>query len=113
MPYASLARSGTVKAQDDDSGRSRLRWPRDHGEAVGHGNFLGTVHAIGDDAAPDAAADAEHLAPELLAVGRIERIEVAAEIAEEHHAAGGWGDGAENGVVGFHAPLPNPSVGVG
>ena len=64
-------------------------------EAGRHRNFLRTVRGIGDHTAADRAADL--LAPQLLAVGGIERIEVAAQIAEEHDAAGRRRHAAEIG----------------
>ena len=75
-----------------------------------HGDFLRTVRGIGDHTAADRAA--ELLAPKLLAVGGIERIEVAAYIAEEYDAPGRRGHAAEDRVVRLQAPLPDAGVGV-
>jgi hypothetical protein len=66
---------GAVEAQYFDLGGHDLRWPGQHRKAR-HRNFLRTVDGIGDHTAGDRAA--ELLAPKFLAVGGIERIEVAA-----------------------------------
>ena len=105
-----MVRVGAVEAEDDDLGGHDLRRPREHRKAGRHGNFLRTVRGIGDHAAADRAA--EILAPKLLAVGGIERIEVAADVAEEHDAAGRRRHAADDRVVRLQAPLPDAGVGV-
>src|SRR5271156_6186330 len=89
---ASLAGSRAVQPQHDDLGGSRFRRPRNHRKTVGHGDFLLTVHAISDHSAADPAAAAEFLPPEFLARRRIERIEVAAQVAKEDDAPSGRSD---------------------
>src|SRR5262249_57657481 len=59
---------------------------------------------------PDGAA--EILIPQLPAAGGIERIEVAAHVAEEHDASGRRRHAADDRVVGLQAPLPHAGVGV-
>jgi hypothetical protein len=63
------------------------------------------IHAPTDRAAED-------LAPELLSGGGIERIEVAAHVAEEHDASGRRSHTADDRVVGLQTPFPDASVGV-
>ena len=53
------------------------------------------------------------LSPKFLPIGGIERIEVAAHIAEEHDAAGRRSHAADDRVVGLQAPFPDAGVGVG
>src|ERR1700730_8142723 len=91
------ARGGAVEAQHFDLGGHDLRWPGEHRKAARHGNFLRTVRGIGNHTAGDRAA--ELLAPKFLAVGGIERIEVAAQIAEEHDPAGRRSHSADDRVV--------------
>src|SRR5215475_7124122 len=88
MAASSLTRGGAaIEAQHDDLGLHDLGRPGEVGEAGRHGNLLRAVRRVGDHAAADRAA--EILAPELLAGGGVERIEVAADVAEEHDAPGG------------------------
>src|SRR5271154_2941927 len=101
----------TLKAQDFDFGGHDFRWPCEIGKSARHGNFLRTVHRIGDHSAADRSA--ELLAPKFLAVGSIKRIEVAANIAEEYDASGRRRHTAKNRVVRLQTPLPDASVGVG
>ena len=81
-----------------------------HHNADRHGDLLRTARGIGDHAAADRAA--EMLAPKFLPIGGIERIEVAAHIAEEHDAAGRRSHAADDRVVGLQAPFPDAGVGV-
>src|SRR5947207_1658376 len=111
--YVSLLRGRGLETQDDDLGAHRLRRPRHHRKAGGHGNSLCAICRVGDYSAADPAAAAEHLAPQFLPGGGIQRIEVATQITEEHDATRRRRDGADDGVVGLHAPLPDPRVGVG
>src|SRR5262249_25627073 len=55
---------------------------------------------------------AKVLAPELLAGSRVEGIEIAANIAEEHDAPGGRSHAAEDRIVRLQAPLPDAGVSV-
>src|SRR5271154_2204764 len=91
-----VCRSG-VQPQHDDLGDSGLHRPCNHRKSVGYRDFLLTGHAIGDDPAADPATAAENLPPKFLAGCRIERIEVAAQVAKEHDASGGWSESAEKG----------------
>ncbi len=50
--------------------------------------------------------------PELLPGGRIQRVEIAADVSEEHDSTGRRRDGGDDGVVGLGAPFPDPGVGV-
>src|SRR5271157_3994095 len=106
----SLARGGAVEPEDYDLGFHDLGRPGEHGEAGRHSDLLRALRSIGDHAAGDRAA--EVLAPELLACGRIERIEVAADIAEEHDATGRRRHRAYDWIVGVQAPLPGTGVSV-
>src|SRR5271167_1824236 len=104
------AASVALEAQDRD-----LRSPdfgRHSGRYVAgrHRDFLGAVHCISDHPATDRAADL--LAPQLPAGLRIKRIEIAAHVAEEHKAPGGWRHGAHDRVIGLQPPLPHTRVGV-
>src|SRR4029077_17139283 len=97
-------------AQYHDLGGHDFRWPGEHREPTRHGDFLRTVRGVGDHAAGDRAA--EVLAPELLAIGGIERVEVAAYIAKEHDASRRRGHTAENRIIRLQAPLPEDGVGI-
>ena len=83
---------------------------RDLCKSGSRGNFLGSIHRVGDDATRNRAADL--LTPQFLAIGGIQRIEVAAHIAEKHDASGGWGHTALDRIVGFQPPLPGARVGI-
>src|SRR5580704_8760570 len=76
-----------------------------------HRNFLSAVHRVGDHPAADRAADL--LAPELLAGRRVNCIEIAAQVTEEHKAPGGRRHSAHDRIIGLQPPLPDTSVGVG
>ena len=108
VPSAAAARREAPR--HDDLGGHDLRWPGEVRKAGRHGNLLRTVRGIGDHAAADRAA--EILAPKFLAGGGIERIEVAAHVAEEHDAAGRRSHAADDRVVRLQAPLPDAGVGV-
>src|SRR5262245_45421883 len=111
MATSSLARGGAaVEAQHDDLGLDDLRRPGEVREAGRHRDLLRAVRRVGDHAAADAAA--EILAPEFLAAGGIERIEVAAHVAEEHDPSGRRSHAADDRVVGLQAPFPDAGVGV-
>src|SRR5262245_42929858 len=111
MATSSLTRGGAgVEAQHHDLGRDDLCRPGDVREAGRHRHLLRTVRRVGDHAAADRAA--EILAPQLLAAGGIESIEVAADIAEEHDPARRRSHAAEDRVVGLQAPIPGAGVGV-
>src|SRR5215510_8309265 len=110
MAASSLARGCAVEAQHDDLGLDDLRRPRGVREARRHRDLLRAVRRVGYHATADGAA--EILAPELLAAGGIERIEVAAHVAEEHDAPGRRSHAADDRVVGLQAPLPHAGVGV-
>src|SRR5271169_4168591 len=75
-----------------------------------HRDFLGAVHRISDHPAGDRAADL--LAPQLLAGRRINRIKIAAHVAEEHNASGGRRHCAHDRIIGLQPPLPHTRVGV-
>src|SRR5262245_9406350 len=111
MAASSLARGGAaLEAQHHDLGLDDLRRPGEVREAGCHRDLLRAVHRVGDHAAANRAA--EILAPQLLAAGGVERIEVAAHVAEEHDASSGRRHGADDRVVGLQAPLPHAGVGV-
>jgi hypothetical protein len=80
------------------------------GEIVGAAAFYG--HPPRFEAVACVNCRTEILAPELLAVGGVERIEVAANIAEEHDAPGRRSHAADDRAVRLHAPLPDAAVGV-
>src|SRR5215469_11492493 len=101
----------TLEAQYLDLGSNDLCWPGRACEARRHRDLLRAVRHIGNHAACDRAA--ELLAPEFLAGGGVERVEIAADVAEEHDASGRRGQAADDWVVGFQAPLPDAGVGVG
>jgi hypothetical protein len=83
---ASFVRGGAVEAEYHDLTAPLFRWPGKARHAGRHGDPLRAVGSIGDHAATDRVA--EVLAPQLPAVGGIDRVEVAAYVAEEHDASG-------------------------
>src|SRR5262245_9243962 len=98
MAASSLARGGAaVEAQHHDLGLDDLRRPGEVREAGCHRDLLRAVHRVGDHAAADRAA--EILAPQFLAAGGVERIEVFAYVAEEHEASGRTSQAAGDRVV--------------
>src|SRR5208282_4541507 len=107
-PPRSLARA--LEAEDRDPRGRDLNRPGGGYEASRHRDFLHAVDVIGDDAAPDRAADL--LTPKLLAGVGVERIEVAAHIAKEYQASGSRRHAACDRVIGFDPPFPNAGVGV-
>src|SRR5205823_2396938 len=50
------------------------------------------------------------IAPELAARIRVERVEIAAHVAEEDNAAGGRYNAALDGIIGLRAPTPFSSI---
>src|SRR6185437_6065972 len=80
LTYVSLTRCGVAETQDYDLPRHNFRWPKNRRKAGRYSNSLDTVCGIGDHTAADRAADLP--APSPLTVGGIDRIEVAAHIAE-------------------------------
>ena len=75
----------TLEAQYLDLGGHDLRRPGRAGEAGRHRNFLRAVRRVGDHTTAESAA--ELLAPKFLAGGGVERVEIAADVAEEHDAS--------------------------
>src|SRR6516225_10016185 len=68
------------------------------------GDALALRRLKGDNSAADRATDL--VAPELAASIGVERIEIAAQIAEEDNAAGCRYYSALNGIIGLRAPTP-------
>src|SRR5215472_3199959 len=95
----------TLDAQYLDLGSNDLCWPGRACEARRHRDLLRAVRHIGNHAACDRAA--ELLAPKFLAGGGVERVEIAADVTEEHDASGRRGQAADDWVVGLQAPLPD------
>src|SRR5580692_3679137 len=93
----SLGRSRAVHAENRDFGRYDLHRPREHCEAVGHGDLLCTVRVVCNDAPTHRAA--ELLAEEPFTRGRIESIKIAAHIAKEHHPSGGRRYAGHHGII--------------
>src|SRR5271168_290269 len=106
----SLRSRTAVHAQNRDLGGVDLHRPRKHREPVSHGDPLRTIRVVGNDAPAHSAADL--LAEKLFPRGRIERIEVAAHITEEHDPSGGGCDTGDDGIIGLRAPLPDPGIGI-
>ena len=75
----------TLDAQYLDLGSNDLCWPGRACEARRHRDLLRAVRHVGNHAACDRAA--ELLAPKFLAGGGVERVEIAADVAEEHDAS--------------------------
>src|SRR5215831_7342230 len=106
----SFARRGLVEAEHDDLGVHGFRGPGEHRKPPRHGHLLRAARGIGDHATAERTA--ELLPPQLLARGGIERVEVAADIAEEHDPTGGGRHAGDDRIVGLDAPLPDAGVGV-
>src|SRR5262249_61234756 len=86
-----------IEAQHDDLGGHGLRGPGEHRKTCRHSHLLRTARGISDHAAADRAA--EILPPELLSGCGIERMEVAAQIAEEDDPSCGRCYSSHDGVV--------------
>src|SRR5271166_3302898 len=95
----SLVHGGALEAKDFNLGGHDFRRPGEHGKAARHGDFLRAVGGIGDHAAADRAT--EILPPKFLAGCGVERIEIAADVAEEDDASGRRSHAAEDWVVGL------------
>src|SRR5262245_24205938 len=83
-------------------------WPLDMRKASGHRDPLRAICRVRDHTPANCAV--KRLAPKLLSGGRVERVEVAANIAEEQQAAGRWRPTPEDRVVGSKTPLPHACV---
>src|ERR1700733_118091 len=99
-----------LETQYFDLGSRDLHGPLEVGEAICHGQLLRAVRHVSDDTASHSAI--KLLAPQLLAGGGIERVEIPAHIADEHHTSSCWCHRSDDGVVGLQTPLPYATVGV-
>src|SRR6516225_4726871 len=102
--------SPTLDAEDRDLGAADLNGEGGGYVAGRYRDLLHAVYGISDHPAGDRAADL--LTPQLLAIGGVDRIKVAAGVAKEHEASGGRSHGAEDRVIRLQPPLPDTRVGV-
>ena len=87
-----------------------LRWPKDFRETVRNGHSLRPIDGIGDDAAANRAAD--FLTPQFAAICCVERVEIAAHVAEEHDASDRRRHAALDRIIGLRPPFPGARVGI-